>query len=146
MSFEDYVRGGNIVREGTSRAEIQELLCVAARSLKDAHAPGLSPEGRFAFAYDAALELSTIPLRCKGYRTRGQGHHWTIFNVLPELMGKEVEDLADHFQTCRGKRSTAIYRLSSVVTQTEADALCKEVGRFRRSVERWLEADYAEYA
>lgn len=146
MSFEDLIKGANIVPEATSRREVQELLAVADRSLSDASAVGLSPEGRFTFAYDAALQLSTIPLRCKGYRTRGLGHHWTVFSAMPELMGKELEALADHFQTCRVKRSTAIYHQSSVVTKTEAEALCREVMGFEKSVRRWLETNYPQYA
>lgn len=145
MSFDDFIKGGNIVKQDTSKAEVQELLAVASRSLRDANALGLSSEGRFTFAYDAALQLSTIPLRCAGYRTRGQGHHWTIFNVLPDLMGKDVEELADHFQTCRGKRSTAIYRQSSVVTKAEADALCDQAHAFAASVRQWLSENYPQY-
>ena len=106
MSLDDLLKGGNLAKETSSRAEVQELFRVAARSLRDAAIPGLSAEGKFALAYDAALQLSTIPLRCAGYRTRGEGHHWTVFRVLPELMGPEFEELADYFQSCRSKRKT----------------------------------------
>ncbi|MEN6371541.1 MAG: SAV_6107 family HEPN domain-containing protein [Armatimonadota bacterium] len=146
MGFKDLVDGGNIVQQETSKSEIQELLRVAARSLQDANAEGLSPEGRFALAYDAVLQLSTIPLRCKGYRTRGEGHHWAVFNALPDIMGDKTAEIADYFQTCRAKRSTAIYHQSSVVSRTEADELYKEAEEFDKLVRRWLKDEFPQYA
>jgi len=79
MSFDDLIKGGNVVKQHVSQREITELLNVAARSIHDAGIKGLSPEGRFALAYDAALQLATIPLRCSGYRTRGEGHRLPLY-------------------------------------------------------------------
>lgn len=146
MGFHDLVSGGNTVQQDSSRNEIQELLRVAARSLQDANARGLSPEGRFALAYDGALQLSTIPLRCKGYRTRGEGHHWTVFNVLPDSLGESITEIADYFQTCRAKRSSAIYHQSSAVSRAEADELFTEVESFDMQVRKWLKGNYPQYA
>lgn len=146
MGFKDLVDGGNVVKQETSRNEIQELLRIAGRSLKDANAKGLSPEGRFALAYDAALQLATIPLRCYGYRTRGEGHHWSVFNALPDLMGNAITDIADYFQACRAKRSTAIYHQSSVVSRTECDELYKEAEEFDKLVRRWLKDEFPQFA
>jgi len=145
MSFQDLVNGRSIDQQPTSRTEIQELLRVAARSLRDADAKGLSPEGRFALAYDGALQLSTIALRCAGYRTRGEGHHWAVFDALPDMID-DTADIAGYFQTCRAKRSTAIYRRASVVSEAEADELVREVGEFDRLVRKWLKAEYPQYA
>jgi len=146
MGLQCLIDGGNIIKQETSRNEIQELLRVTARSLSDANAKGLSPEGRFALAYDGALQLSTISLRCYGYRTRGEGHHWAVFNALPDIMGKDVIDIADYFQTCRAKRSIAIYHQSTVVSNTEADELFKEVEEFDKLVRKWLKTEYPQYA
>ena len=146
MSLDDLIKGGNIVRQDTARSEIQELLRVAARSIHDANIPGLSPEGRFALAYDAALELATVPLRCSGYRTRGEGHHWAVFSVLAELMGEDSEELVDYLQTCRSKRSMAIYHRASVVSKAEADELCKEAERLDIQVRKWLKANFPHYS
>ncbi|OFX16549.1 MAG: hypothetical protein A2Z18_06180 [Armatimonadetes bacterium RBG_16_58_9] len=146
MNFEDLVKGGNVVEQETRINEIQELLRMAARSLQDANARGLSPEGRFALAYDAALQLSTIPLRCKGYRTRGEGHHWCVFTALPGVMGNDVSDIADYFQACRAKRVRALYHQSSVVSRTEADELYREAEEFDKLVRKWLRMAYPQYA
>lgn len=146
MTLQDSLHSGSIVQQPTSRAEIQELLRLAARSIGDANAAGLSPEGRFKLAYEAALQLSTIALRCAGYRTKGEGHHWTLFNALPDVMGPEVGELADYFQVCRGKRSAATYHASSAVSRDEADELFREVEEFDITIRRWTKDNYPQYA
>jgi hypothetical protein len=146
MGLQDLIDGGNVVRQDTSRNEIQELLRVVARSIQDANAGGLSPEGRFALAYDGALLLSTIPLRCAGYRTRGEGHHWSVFNALPDILSEEASEIADYFQVCRAKRSSAMYHQSSVVSGDEADELFAEVEAFDTFVRKWLKTHYPQYA
>lgn len=146
MTLRDLLSSGNIVKQQTSRAEIQELLGVAARSLKDARVERLSPEGRFALGYDGVLQLATVVLRCHEYRTRGEGHHWAVFDVLPELMDVDVVELAQYFQTCRSKRSAAIYHRASVVTKSEVVELLNSAYEFERLVRDWLKRCYPQYA
>lgn len=146
MGFKDLIDSGNVIKQETSRNEIQELLRVAARSLQDANVKGLSPEGCFTFAYNGALQLATIPLRCKGYRTRGEGHHWTVFSALSDFMGDDMNDIADYFQTCRTKRSLAIYHQSSAISRNEADELYFETEQFDKLVRKWLKKEYPQYS
>ena len=70
---------------------------------------GLSADRRFATAYNAALELATITLYCKGYRPIGWGHHHTVFQAMKESMGADYADLADYFDACRIKRNVIDY-------------------------------------
>jgi len=146
MSLQDLVKSRDVIEQKTSKSEVQGLLGLARRSLSDAALDGLSAEGRFKLAYEAALQLSTVPLRCAGYRTRGQAHHWAIFHVLPEVMGEAEKNAADYFESCRGKRATAVYGPSATVSQTEADALLKEVTEFQKRVAEWLGNEHPEFA
>ncbi len=146
MDLSDLYIEGTIVKQPTSREEIQELLRLAARSMSDACISGLSTNGKFKLAYEAALQLSSIPLRCAGYRSRGGSHHWSVFHVLPEVMGEEAVEIADYFQACRGKRSAATYHRASVVTEAESNELVREVEEFDRLLRRWLRSNYPEYA
>ena len=60
-------------------------------------------------------------------------------------MGEEVTELADYFDSCRQKRSTAIYSRASVVSKTEADELHQESEDFDKRVRKWLKDNYPEY-
>lgn len=146
MTLKNLLSGGNIVTQPTSKAEIQELLRVAARSLKDARVERLSPEGRFSLGYDGVLQLATIVLRCNDYRTRGEGHHWAVFDVLPELMDVDVTQLAAYFQSCRSKRSSAMYHRYSVVTKAEVVELLNSAYEFERLVRDWLKRLFPQYS
>ncbi len=52
--------------------------------LKDAIHPGLSLEGRFDLAYNAAHALCLAALRWHGYRA---GNRYVVFQVLPHTLG-----------------------------------------------------------
>ena len=83
MSLNDLQKQGRLRSHRTSREEIGSLIAIVERDLKDA-AVLISPDRRFATAYNAALQLATIVLYCQGYRTRGGGHHATTFAALQE--------------------------------------------------------------
>lgn len=51
-----------------SKAELDNLRSIVARSLKDVTAGGLSADARFTMAYDAARTLSLLIVRAAGYR------------------------------------------------------------------------------
>src|SRR4030065_439191 len=87
MNLQDLRGQGRLRRRSTRREEIRGLLQVADRDLGDAAVPGLSSDRLFLIAYEAALTLATIPLRCAGYETHGSGHHWTTFLALPPAIG-----------------------------------------------------------
>ena len=121
------------------------MLQVADRDLQDAVVPGLSSDRRFIIAYEAALTLATIPLRCAGYETHGQGHHWTTFQALPLTMGDELQDLSDYFESCRNKRNVGAYDRSGGISPSEAAELLEEARRFKEKVTRWLRDKFPEF-
>lgn len=56
--------------------------------LADADIAGLSPEGRFDLAYNAAHALCLAALRRHGYRA---GNRYIVFQVLPHTLGLGAE-------------------------------------------------------
>lgn len=60
-------------------------LCRSGRArLKDAANAGLSPEGRFDLAYNAAHALCLAALRRQGYRS---ANRYIVFQLLPHTLG-----------------------------------------------------------
>jgi hypothetical protein len=55
MSLQDWVKNAWLVPHTSSREEIQNLLGIVERDLKDSRAEGLSNDWRFAIAYNTAL-------------------------------------------------------------------------------------------
>lgn len=51
-----------------SRKEIEGLLSIVDRDLKDAREQAISPDWRLGIAYNAALKLCTVLLHASGYR------------------------------------------------------------------------------
>ncbi len=128
----------------TSAEEIGDLLHLVEQYLADAHVEAISADLRFAAAYQAALQLATIPLRCAGYRTTGEGRHVTAFQALPLIMGESYGELADYCDTCRRKRHEAEYRRVGRISPGEVTELIEAVASFRHQVKQWLEAHRRE--
>ena len=145
MNLDDLLAQGRLRRRSARKEEIQGLLRVADRDLKDAAVPGLSSDRRFLVAYEAALALATVPLRCKGYETHGQGHHWTTFQSLPLTMGDDLKDLSDYFENCRNKRNVGAYDRSGGISRSEAAELLEEAGAFKEKARRWLRDQFPEF-
>jgi hypothetical protein len=120
MTLDDLLAQGRLRRRSIRKEEIQGTLQVADRDLKDAVVPGLSSDRLFIIAYEAVLTLASIPIRCAGYETHGQGHHWTTFQAMPLTMGDELQDLSDYFESCRNKRNVGSYDRSGGISRSEA--------------------------
>ena len=145
MSLQELLNEGKLEPTATSKREIQDLMEVASRSLSDAMVEQLSQDGRFNCAYDASLMFATIPLRCAGYRTRGEGHHFTIFDVLPEIIGTGSRPMARYLQKCRKIRNLSTYSRSGIVTIAEVKELIAKTQELGEAVRKWLQEKYPEY-
>jgi hypothetical protein len=66
MSLQDWVRNAWLVPLKTSREEIQNLLGIVERDLRDSRAEGISNDWRFAIAYNAALQAAAAALARPG--------------------------------------------------------------------------------
>lgn len=145
MSLESLLREGRLEKRPASKNEIRDLMKLASRNIADAVVTSLSADGRFNHAYEGILILAIIPLRCSGYRTKGLGHHHTVFEALPNVMGKEMEEIADYFQTCRGKRNRSSYFSPEVVSDGEVKELIREAEHFGDAVRQWIKEHHPEY-
>ena len=74
--------------EPPDAAEFAGLKRSGLARLKDANNAGLSLEGRFDLAYNAAHALSLAALRWHGYRA---GNRYIVFQVLPHTLGMGPE-------------------------------------------------------
>lgn len=145
MRLQQLLDEGRLERRATSKDEIQSLLMVAERNLSDAKVEQLSIDGRFNCAYEAVLMLSTIPIRCAGFRTRGEGHHAAIFDSLPETMGEGTQPHARYFHSCRKIRNLSSYSRSGIVSMGEVKELISKCEEFSRTVNGWLQDNYSEF-
>lgn len=142
MSLRDWLNDGHLRPHRTSASEVASLVRLADRDLADAEVRALSADRRFAILYNAALQLATLPLLARGYRTTGAGHHWVTFRVLPDSMGSKVQELADYFEHCRARRNTVDYDRAGVTAEAEVEELRREVRAFRTTILAWLGARY----
>lgn len=142
MSLKRWLNEGRLRSQRSSAKEIEELLRLVERDLADAQISGVSPDRRFATAYNAALQLATIVLRGSGYRTSGSGHHWTTIQMLPEIMGESERPRTDYLDSCRRKRNIADYDIAGMVSESEVNEIIDETLRFRDDVVRWLRKNH----
>ena len=126
-----------------SKAELDNLRSIVARSLKDVTAVGLSADYRFVMAYDAARTLSLLVVRAAGYRPRTVGGHYNTFLAL-EAADPGFSALSAYFDGCRMKRNQCEYDFAGGVTDTEADALFKSVNQFAVDADAWVHARYPQ--
>lgn len=144
MSLEQWLRNGWLQQDEVTVAEIQQLLQVVDRDLADAQVLGLSADGRFQHAYDAALQLCILALRATGYRVRkGQGHHKNGIDSLRYTLGEKWSEIADHIERCSRLRSQAVYERTGVVSGQDADELLQTATQLRSDVINWLKTTYA---
>jgi hypothetical protein len=110
MSLDDWLRNDWLKRHKTTKAEIDALLAIVDREVRDSQVDGVSVDGRFSHAYRAALTLATVLLYASGYSpSRGQSHHHRTIEAIPEILGAGAKDDSAYLQSCRAKRNAAEY-------------------------------------
>lgn len=75
MSLQNWLQIGHLTNHQATVAEVKNLLGVVDREIADASVAGLSDDGRFTHAYDAALQLCKLALHASGFEVakRAQG-------------------------------------------------------------------------
>ena len=87
MTWTELESQRRVAPEPAAKSEIDQLRALAERNLADAALPGLSADGRFSMAYNAARTLVTIAIRACGYRVKqAGGMHRNTFLALPAAM------------------------------------------------------------
>lgn len=144
-SIPELLASGQLKRHQPSPREIVELLELADRQLADGEVTEVSPDGRFASAYGAALTLATVVVAASGYRVgHVPGHHRLTIGLLPELKGEAERRRATYLDACRRKRNAADYERVGAVSLTEVDALCSAARELREDVAAWLATEHPE--
>ena len=144
MNLKQLLNQGKIEHHNTSKKEIKDLYLLVDRDIKDAKIEELSVDRRFATAYNAALQLSTVILYCTGYRAHGFGHHYTVLEAAKGIMGKKYYTLFDYFDSCRAKRNRTDYDYAGSISRAEAEELIREVEKFLQTVKDWVKSNYSK--
>ncbi len=145
MNLKDLLSQGRLRQHKTSKKEIENLLALVRRDIKDTKVEGLSTDRKFACAYNAVLQLATILLYCKGYKPEGVGHHFTVFQTMKIIMGNNYYTLADYFDSCRSKRNITDYDYAGTISDLEAEELIGEAERFLEITINWLKKNYTVF-
>jgi hypothetical protein len=145
MSWAKLLAGNHVTALAPSKAELDNLRSIVARSLKDVTAAGLSADARFTMAYDAARTLSLLIVRAAGYRPRAVGGHYNTFLAM-ETADPAFAALSAYFDGCRMKRNSCEYDFAGGVSDTDTEGLLKTVRQFAVDAEAWIKARYPHLA
>ena len=142
MNLKDFLSQGKLRAHKTSKKEVENLLAISRRDIKDAKVEDLSSDRKFACAYNAVLQLATILLYCNGYKPEGPGHHFTVFQTMKIIMGNQYYTLADYFDSCRSKRNITDYDYVGTISDSEVEELIEEAEIFLELTQNWLNKNY----
>lgn len=143
-ALDNLVKSGQLKREPTSPGELRGFLDHAARALADAAVPGLSPSGRFEFAYTAAHALAFAALRAHDLRPgMGPGHRAVVFLSLAHTIGAP-ETLWSSLNRYHSKRNKSEYGQWVEITESEAADLLRLATGLRDRLFHWLKTHRAD--
>lgn len=137
MSWPKLLADRRIAKLPPSKAELDNLRSIVARSLRDAAATNLSADAQFVMAYDAVRTLSLMIVRAEGYRPRSVGGHYNTFLAL-EAADPAFSKLSAYFDSCRIKRNKCEYVSAGGISDTDAEELFTTAERFAKDCETWI--------
>jgi hypothetical protein len=145
MSLQSWLQIGHIAKHQVTVAEVRNLIGVVDRELADASVAGLSDDGRFTHAYDAALLLCKLALHASGFEVhkRAPGHHALWINSLEFTLGKEHKATVIHLSMSSKLRHTSLYDHAGVVQKQDADDLLEAARQLRANVLDWLRSQHS---
>lgn len=142
MSWRTLLDGKKVAVEPSSKKELDELRAMVAINLKDAKVTGISAQGRYEFAYNAARLMATIVVRASGYRVIARnGHHYFTFQALA-ASDSSFAVMAVYFDRARDQRNDFMYDAPTAISDTDAEELVKEVAQFVIECENWISKHY----
>ena len=137
MSLDVWAKSGWLKAQATTKPQVAAIFSVVERDLADSK-QGLSADGRFNIAYNAALQLCAIVLLAEGWKPdKLNAHHRTI-SAMPLILGNDWQDNADYLDACRAKRNGLEYDAAGKVSATEAKELRDFAVQLRETVIGWL--------
>jgi hypothetical protein len=144
MSLQNWLQIGHLINHQTTVAEVRNLLGVVDRELADSSVAGLSDDGRFTHAYDAALLLCKLALHASGYEVqkRAPGHHSLWINSLQYTLGEAHQATLIHLSKSSKLRHTSLYDHAGVAQKQDADDLLDAARQLRADVLNWLRSHH----
>ena len=139
MSIDNFLKRGILIKQASSKEEIDDLMKIVERDMHDSKASEVSYDWQFGIAYNAALKLATILVRSAGYRVKGQGHHMNTILLIPEFLGEDKKEYSDYLDTCRRKRNAVEYDYVGGATKEDAQELQEFVVELQLNVLEYLE-------
>lgn len=144
MSLEKWVEYGWLRKEPSSPDEIQGLVSIVKRSLKDARVEAISDDLRFQAAFAGALNAANLILRACGYRTRAQtGHHQKIIESL-ELTIQADPKLIKKLLLFSKKRNATSYDSAGSVSRQDLQQVIHVADELQKSVMVWIREQHPE--
>jgi hypothetical protein len=146
MSLQNWLQIGRLSKHEATVAEVRNLLGVVDRELSDGGVLGVSDDGRFRNAYEAALILCKLALHACGFEVqkRASGHHSYWINSLVFTLGAEYKATAIHLSQCSRLRHTGLYDHAGVVQKQDADDLLEAARELRVAVLDWLRSQHPD--
>ncbi len=140
MSLQNWLQIGHLTNHQATVAEVKNLLGVVDREIADASVAGLSDDGRFTHAYDAALQLCKLALHASGFEVakRAPGHHALWINSLEFTLGAAHKGTLIHLSKSSMLRHTSLYTHAGVVQKQDADDLLDVARQLRTDVLNWF--------
>jgi hypothetical protein len=134
--LDNLVRIGQLKVEPRNEMEVRRMLAMARTRLADAHLSGLSMDGRFIGAYNAAHAAALAALRWHGYRS---DNRYVVFQCLAHTLNWSasrwrVLDLAHQ------KRNLAEYEGFLEIEESSITELCALVAELIADTERLVES------
>jgi hypothetical protein len=145
MSLQNWLQIGHLINHQATVAEVRNLLGVVDRELADAGVAGLSDDGRFTHAYDAALLLCKLALHASGFEVqkRAAGHHNLWINSLEFTLGHTHKGTLIHLSKSSKLRHITLYDQAGVVQKQDADDLLEAARQLRTDVLNWLRSQHS---
>jgi hypothetical protein len=138
MSIDSLLKRGVLESIAPSKKEIEDLINIVDRDIKDSEASEVSYDWQFGIAYNAALKLASILVRGSGYRVKAGSHHMNTIAVIPLILGQKYKDDSEYLDSCRRKRNTVEYDCVGGATKNDVIELREFVMEFRDVVLKWL--------
>lgn len=145
MSLQNWLQIGHLTNHQATVAEVRNLLGVVDRELADASVAGLSDDGQFTHAYDAALLLCKLALHASGFEVqkRAPGHHALWINSLEFTLGDTQKGTLIHLSKSSKLRHISLYDHAGVVQKQDADDLLEAGRQLRTDVLNWLRSQHS---
>jgi uncharacterized protein (UPF0332 family) len=138
MSLENWLNNGWLKRHQTSQTEVQGILGLVSRDIKEACNLTINTDWRMNMAFNASLQCANAALMASGYRAASQtGHHERIINSLKYTIGMSGE-IIDQLNKFRNKRIKATYDLAGAISDYEVEEAIKLAKQILKSVIEWL--------